>query len=504
MQQGVGMPRGQSDRLKDNFVEVLREQALEAAQLAQETGDDPDLRVALEDMLDRTRRAARTLGLDAVERAASAAVRAVQDGAHALEAVESLVEQCRALDGVSPVLRPVIVVAATAETTPRLRAQAESLAIEVHVVPDAAAALLAGRTEAPAAVVLPAEELGRALQSGEGLHGLPLYVYGEDGDLGHRLRAARLGAAGYLPEPLDLRDAVRRIRLRLSADPPAPFRVLLVDDDEDHATRVSARLEDEHVQVSSLNDPHALLSALDRAAPDLVLLSAELRGLDALDLVSVLRGHHAYGDVPRVLLADDAEAEARALQADVEAVLRTDAEVSLLHARLRALLDRRRRERALRSLDPTSGVLTRAAVLRAADREIANVQRTRQPLAVVRVDLDEAVRLRAELGRPAVDAALRLLARALRERLRETDIVGHMGLNGFVALLPGCTSLPARARMDQVARRFRELAAADPVLTDTWLVHGIADTPAGVEDVLLRADRDLLVNRARGARLAEP
>lgn len=497
------MQRGQSDRLKDNFVEVLRQQAIEAVQLAAEARQDPDLREALQDILIRTRDAARTLGVDAVERAAATAVRAVDEGVGGVEAVERLLEECRALDGVSPVLRPVIVVAATGDQEPRLRAQAEGLAVAVHVVPAAPDALHRARTEAPAAVVLPATELASALQEGETLHGLPVYVYGDEGDLAHRLRAARLGAAGYLPAPLDLRDAIPRIRHRLSADPPTPFRVLLVDDDAERAAAVARQLDDEHVQVAHLADPHGLLRALDGAVPDLVALSLSLRGVPALELIAVLRGHHRFGDVPRVLLADDAAAEARGLLADAEAVLRRDADAALLHARIHALLERSRRERALRAMDPATGVLTRAAVMRAADRELAAVRRTRTTLAVARADLDEAMQLRKERGRPAVDAALRHLARALRDMLRETDVVGHMGVNGFVALLPNCTAANARARLDAVAKRYRELVAGDDVLADTWLATGVADTTAGIEDVLLRADRDLLATRAKGARLPE-
>lgn len=498
------MQRGQSDRLKDNFVEVLRQQAIEAVHLAAEAGQDPDVREALHDILVRTRDAARSLGLDAVERAAAQAVRAVDEGAGGTEAVERLLETCRALDGISPVLRPVIVVAATADQEPRLRAQAEGLAVAVHVVPATPDALHRARTEAPAAVVLPATELASALQEGEDLHGLPVYVYGDEGDLAHRLRAARLGAAGYLPAPLDLRDAVPRIRHRLSADPPTPFRVLLVDDDEARAEAVARQLEDEHVQVSHLADPYGLLRALDGAVPDLVAISMAIQGgVSATELVAVLRGHHRYGDVPRVLLADDAAAEGRGLLADAEAVLRRDADASLLHARIHALLERSRRERALRALDPATGVLTRAAVMRAADRELAAVRRTRTTLAFARVDLDDAMRLRAEIGRPSVDAALRHLARALRDMLRETDVVGHIGLNGFVALLPACTAANAHARMDAVLHRYRELVANDDVLADTWLVTGVSDTTAGLEDALLRADRDLLATRAKGARPPE-
>lgn len=494
------MPRGMNDRLKDNFVEVLRQQALEAVLLAGDAGDDPDLREALRDMLARTRSSARALGLGAVERAAGSAVRAVEDGVHAVKAVEDLVEQCRTLDGVSRVLRPVVVVAATPDNEQHLRAQAEGLGIAVQVTSTVEAAMHAARTEAPAALVLPAEAMPASFAEDEQLRDLPLYVYGDEADLSHRLRAARSGAAGYLPAPLDLRDAVPRIRGRLSGDPGSPFRVLLVDDDDARLARVGRQIEDEHVQVTPLADPHQLLAALEDAAPDLVVLAEGLRAMDAIGLVAVLRGHHRYDEVPRVLLVEDGEAEVRALAADVEAVLRTDADQALLHARIRALLERRRHERCLRAFDPATGVLTRGAVLRAADRELAAVRRARHPLTVARIDLDEAMRLRQEIGRPAVDAALRHLARALREGLRETDTIGQMGINGYLALMPGCQAPPARARMESVARRYGELTATDGVLVQTGLVYGVADTNGGAEDALLRADRDLLTQRARGVR----
>ncbi|MFZ5475486.1 MAG: GGDEF domain-containing protein [Myxococcota bacterium] len=492
------MHRAHSDRLQSNFADVLRRQALEATELALEAQRDPDVREALTEMLARVRDTARALALESVEQAAATAARSVEEGNHAVDAVERLLEECRALEGIAPVLRPVIVVAASPDNDARLRAQSEGLAVSVQVVHTAEEALRRARRESPAALVLPDSQVEAARQAGGELRGLPIYAYGDSDDLEARLRAARAGATGFLPFPLELRDAIPRIRHRLTGDSPAPFRVLLVDPDHDGSAALSAVLADDDVQVAALTDGAWLLAALDEAIPDLIVLSLQLASPAAVDLVQVLRGHHRFGDLPRLLLADSPQDELRALFVDADAVIRRDTDVAILRTRIRAILERSRRERLLRAVDLSTGALTRAALLRAADREIATVRRTKATLAVARVDIEHALELRGEYGAAAVDAGLRHVAAALRGELRETDLVGHLGANGFAALLPACPADKARERLAGVRERYAARVADDPRLAGTALVTGVADTTDGVEDVLLRADRDLLLQRSRG------
>ncbi len=487
----------ENERLRGSFATVLHRQTLEARELWRDARKDPDLLEALVETLTRIRLTAHSLGLIEVEQASAEAI-AAAEGGHGAGALDTLLEQCRSLDGVAPVLRPLIVVVAGGPTESRLRHQSEGLAVVVRIVhsPDEAVAL--ARVDSPAAMLIPCASLDSlALEAAE-VRGVPLYVYGETRDLADRLLAARLGAAGYLPLPLDLREALPSIRARLTASAQGGYRVAVIAQTRETASTVGALLIGDPARVVAIGEEMDLLAALDESLPDMIAICSDLRRLQAMDLVSVLRAHHRHGDVPRVLVVDDARAESKGLLTDAEAVLRLDLGPAPIRARVNALLERARRERALRDVEHETGALSRASLLRAADREIAAARRFRAPLCVLRSEVDRIGEVRRQRGDGTAVFAERCLALAMRDGLRETDSVGHVGPSGFAGLLPGCTARDGRVRLAAVRARFKERLSVRPALASLTLCAGVADSSEGFEDVLQRADRELVKARALG------
>lgn len=465
------VPRADSERLRDSFLDILNQQALEASQLLAVAGDDGDVREAVAEILDRVQQTARSLHLEAVERVATVAARAVRrEGGP--DAVEALLAACRALDPTADVLRPVLLVGVHgASPDPLLR-----------VAPTLDDALREARDVTPLALVAPVAQLG-ALRP-DTMPGVPRYGWGEADDLAARLAAARAGATAYFAAPLDLRTLAARVRAR-ALPASAPDRVLLVASDEAVAAAWVQALSGPSVELSVLRDREHLLRALDDVDPMLVAL-ADAR---AAELVAVLRGHPDWWDLPRVVVTDAPAADL------VELALPTSLPAERLRPLVLALLQRARAEREQRAQERGTGVLPRAALLRAAVRELSLARRTRQPLAVARVDLEEPALLRHAHGSAAVAAALRLLARALRDVVRTTDVIGRVGEHGFGVLLPGVTCDAVRARLAEVERRFGALAAQDPRLGVVRASAGVADGEDTAGALFQAADRDRLRRR---------
>lgn len=487
----------ENERLKGSFATVLHRQTLEAQELWRDARKDPDLLDALVETLERIRLTARSLGLMEVERAAAEAIAAAESG-RGPQSLDTLLEQCRGLEGVAPALRPLIVVVAGGAIEARLRHQAEGLAVVVRVVHSPEEAATVARADSPSALLLPASALGELRLDAPELRGVPLYVYGESRDLADRLLAARAGAAGYLPQPLDLREALPGIRGRLTATAHGAQRIAVIAPTRERAAAVGALLVADPAGVVAIGEQGDVLTALDDSLPDLIAICNDLRGLQALDLVSVLGAHHRHGEVPRVLIVDDARAESHALLTDAEAVLRLDVGPGPLRARITALLDRAGRERGLRDVERETGALSRSSLLRAADREIAAARRARSPLCVLRAEVDRIRDVRRQRGDGTAAFAERCLALAMRDGLRETDSIGHVGASGFAGLMPGCSARDGRARLAAVRARFKERLAVRPALGQLTVCAGLADSSDGFEDVLQRADRELVRARALG------
>ncbi|MCC7196070.1 MAG: GGDEF domain-containing protein [Gemmatimonadaceae bacterium] len=144
------------------------------------------------------------------------------------------------------------------------------------------------------------------------------------------------------------------------------------------------------------------------------------------------------------------------------------------------------RESELARTDFLTGAMnSRAFHERAAD-EISRSRRYGHPLTAAFVDLDDFKQVNDERGHSEGDRALRVVVRALRDNLRDTDSIARVGGDEFVVLLPE-TDSDAAQRV--VAKLYAVLHAATrdhacPVTASMGVVT--FRTPPESPDELLR------------------
>jgi diguanylate cyclase (GGDEF)-like protein len=153
------------------------------------------------------------------------------------------------------------------------------------------------------------------------------------------------------------------------------------------------------------------------------------------------------------------------------------------------------------STDPLTGLANRRRVEALARPWIDDPQ---APLCALMIDVDHFKRVNDRFGHDAGDEALVWLASHLRVQARATDLVGRLGGEEFVMLLPGAMADEAAV----LAERLRATVAAVPMDLEShgeWPLTvsiGVAQRVPGDTDVreLLRRADDAMYAAKRGGR----
>lgn len=113
-------------------------------------------------------------------------------------------------------------------------------------------------------------------------------------------------------------------------------------------------------------------------------------------------------------------------------------------------------QRHAANIDPLTGIANRRGFTEVALRVIARAKTDEAPLALLLFDLDNFKAVNDRFGHRAGDRVLVIFSGAIQQALRPLDLVGRMGGEEFVALLPGVTP----DLMLNVAERVRDTFAA--------------------------------------------
>ncbi|MDD2760481.1 MAG: diguanylate cyclase [Methylomonas sp.] len=139
-----------------------------------------------------------------------------------------------------------------------------------------------------------------------------------------------------------------------------------------------------------------------------------------------------------------------------------------------------------------------------AEAEFARALRYRKGLSLLMLDVDHFKSINDNYGHKIGDIALKTLAETMRRTLRQVDVLGRLGGEEFVAMLPETHADEAF----EVAERLRLAVAATEMQTDTGLplrmtvsigVATLSDATREVETLLKQAD-DALYAAKNGGR----
>ena len=149
-------------------------------------------------------------------------------------------------------------------------------------------------------------------------------------------------------------------------------------------------------------------------------------------------------------------------------------------------------ERQARS-DPLTGLANRRHFIQQAHSELSRINRYGGALSLLMFDVDHFKRINDTHGHNIGDLALQKIAAASRATMREVDIIGRIGGEEFVVLLPQTGSVQAvdaaeRLRIAIVESKVRLESGESLHFTASFGVTTISGKSMGMDELLKRCD----------------
>jgi two-component system cell cycle response regulator len=278
-----------------------------------------------------------------------------------------------------------------------------------------------------------------------------------------------------------------------------------------HASaRVRRRLREplEHAghQILETDSAAGAVAACRRESPAVAVIHAGLRAEDGRTALERLKADpEAFGVAvvlvqPRDVALDEAVAALRRGAADliVEPLRPAD-----LIARVRAaartkelqdeFVAQTQRLETLLHEDPLTRLLNRRSVLTQLEGMISGARRHHRPISVAMIDVDYFKALNDRHGHQVGDRALTAVARSMRELLRGEDLLGRLGGEEFLAVLPDADVRAASVAAEKLRAGVAgiRLTAGEEEIGVTVSVGWATWGGESTEDLVRRADEAL-------------
>lgn len=241
-------------------------------------------------------------------------------------------------------------------------------------------------------------EICRTLQANPRLAQVPVIILTSHAQAATEVWALEVGATDFIAKPLIASQVLARVRSQLrrlegeasgegARDPeagPRGTRILIVDDDAGAIQCIRLALGTSADQFQFATSGEEALRAVAKTPPDLVLLDAQMPGIDGFEVCRRLQANPAFSHVPIVFVTrfSDPASEARAMDLGASDFIGKPYKPAVLKARVRNILRRK---------------LQAHAVLKAQQVNTTQRERTEADTAHSQVDIracvHEAVRL---------------------------------------------------------------------------------------------------------------
>jgi two-component system cell cycle response regulator len=225
-------------------------------------------------------------------------------------------------------------------------------------------------------------------------------------------------------------------------------KILIVDDVVDNVKLLSLCLYDEGYEIATAYNGQEALEAVDREAPDAILLDIMMPIMDGIEVCRRLRRHPEHRTIPIILVTALSQEDdvICGLDAGADDYINKPFNPRVVAARTRAAVNRYMIQlenkrlvaelQVLATTDSLTGIRNRRTFFTLFEQEWRRADRTQAPLSCVMIDVDRFKNLNDTYGHQTGDKVLKQIAHTLDDGLRKSDVLCRYGGEEFCVILP--------------------------------------------------------------------
>ncbi|HEY9787564.1 MAG TPA: response regulator [Candidatus Obscuribacterales bacterium] len=250
-----------------------------------------------------------------------------------------------------------------------------------------------------------------------------------------KVQAIRSGVDCFFEQPLDFKAIVEKLQYLLDRDKPERFRILSVEDEQNHAEFIQKTLESAGYNVLVINDPKGFEEAILAFCPDLLLLDVMMGDINGFELAKFVRQNERFATLPILFLTTQNQLEhhIESARAGGDDYLIKPIAPQLLVATVAGRLERYRVFQKMLKCEGLTQCLTHSAFIERAQRLVEPHHR-RFSLVLMIVDIDGLRNVNDRYGFPAGDKVIVSMANLLKTTFRHSETIGRIGGDSFAVM----------------------------------------------------------------------
>jgi diguanylate cyclase (GGDEF)-like protein len=327
----------------------------------------------------------------------------------------------------------------------------------------------------------------------------------EDDGFNERLACVRRGGAGLLVRPYPI-DELRRVIGHCQR--PVGFagrRVLVVEDDAAMSSLITKSLTSAGYKVDCVGAASELIDKLLDFHPDLLLLDLHLPDCTGAEMALIVRQLPGFATMPILYVSGESDpvSQVAALKCGADGFITKPIRPRDLIGRIDAVVTRLSELDRLAHFDALTGVFNARAARLELQMAMRVATRASAKLSVALIDVDHFKKVNDVHGHMVGDRVLQRLGQLLNRHFRGSDLVGRLGGEEFLVLMPGASGEDASRLVDDARRLFPQAcrgASEDVALPPATFSAGVAEwdgaqSPEALTDI---ADKRLYRAKAGG------